>query len=177
MNLAALILCYEWETTISGIMLAISLAKIKANNMKKILFALCLACAISPAMAQNAEGAGRAGNHERMKMSAEERARFTTDKMQEKLSLSADQHAKILAVNTEAGKRMQAMRTSESRPDKSAFEAIDKYREEQYTSILTQAQMEQWKAFRSEQHGMRGKGEWMRQPADAPAKQEVPATK
>jgi hypothetical protein len=144
--------------------------------MKKILFALCIACAFSPAMAQNTDGSGRGDGHARMRMSAEERAAFTTDKMQEKLSLSADQHAKILAVNIETGKRMQALRNSESKPNRTEFEAIDKYRDEQYASILTPAQMEQWKVFRSEQRGMRGRGR-MQQPAEMPARQEVPATK
>lgn len=158
-----------------GITLAMSVVKIKTNSMKKILFALCIAFAFSPAIAQNADGTGRGEG--RMKMSAEERAAFTTDKMQEKLNLSADQHAKILAVNMEAGKRMQALRDGGSQPDRTAFEAIDKYRQEQYASILTPAQMEQWKAFRSEQRGMRSRAEGVQRPAEVPAKQEVPVTK
>jgi len=154
-----------------------SVVKIKANNMKKILFALCIACAFGPAMAQNVEGSGRGGNHARMKMSPEERAKFMTDKMQEKLSLSTDQNAKILAVNIEAGKRMQALMGGDSRPDRSAFEGVDKFRQEQYATILTPAQMEQWKAFRAEQQEMRGRGDRAQQPAAMPAKQEVPVTK
>jgi hypothetical protein len=145
--------------------------------MKKILFALGIAFAFSPAMAQNADNADRGGMHARMKMSPEERAAFMTDKMQQKLGLSADQHTKILAVNIEVAKRRQALMTGDSRPDKSTFKPVDDYREQQFASILTSAQMEQWKTIRTEQqHEMRGRREGLQQQSgDIPAKTEVPA--
>jgi hypothetical protein len=144
--------------------------------MKKILFALCIACAINPAMAQSTEGADRGGAHAHMRMSPEERAKFMADKMQEKLSLSADQYAKILAVNTEAGKRRQALMGGDSRPDRSAFKAIDNYRQERFAAILTPAQMEQWNAMRAaQQQEMRGRRSDMQQPGDMPTSTDVPA--
>ena len=134
--------------------------------MKKILFALCMACALSPAIAQNSSPSDGAGTRGHMKMNAEERAKFQADMMQQKLSLTPDQYARILVVNTEVAKRRKALMTGDTRPDKAAFRPIAQYRNEQFATILTPAQMQQWKAFRKEQEMRRKDAGTQQQPAD-----------
>lgn len=136
-----------------------------------------MACAFNPAaIAQNAQAADRADTHARMKMSTEDRARFMADRMQEKLALSDDQHAKIMAVNLEVAKRRQALRVEDAKPDSTAFMALDQFRQEPFAAILTPAQAEQWKAISAQRVEMHSRGAGMRQrAADMPAGIEAPA--
>jgi hypothetical protein len=147
--------------------------------MKKIIVALGLVFALSPAFAQNTANtqsgetrkhAGRYAN-----LSKEEKAKLHADRLQKKLNLTADQHTKILAVNLEVMKRKEALKAADAKPDKAAFREIRQYRQQQFKAILTPAQMEQLKAMRAEhkkKHKDGKKGAWFnnRGAAAEPAK-------
>jgi Spy/CpxP family protein refolding chaperone len=122
--------------------------------MKKIIFALCIACAFTPAMAQNGgTGAHKDGAHKEAhaKKSPEERAKHHAEVLKQKLNLTQDQYTKVLAVNMEVMKRKQALKAQSPKPEKGAFKEIGAYRREQFAAILSPAQMEQLKAFKAEQ--------------------------
>jgi periplasmic protein CpxP/Spy len=157
--------------------------------MKKILFALCIACAFTPAMAQNvAADAQKSGARKeaRAKKSPEERAKHRTEVLKQKLNLTADQYTKVLAVNMEVMKRRQALKAQNPKPDKAAFKEIGAYRRQQFAAILTPAQMKQLKAFQAEQRqkhkqrkGMKNRRFQNQGGADMPSKSfnEGPAPK
>lgn len=119
--------------------------------MKKILLALGVVLAATTMTVQAAPQDQKTERHARTKRSPEERVARQTAKMQEKLNLSADQHARLLAVNKEVMIRRQQLANQGNGRDKAAMKEIAKYRKQQYASILTPTQMEQWKAFRAEQ--------------------------
>jgi periplasmic protein CpxP/Spy len=84
---------------------------------------------------------------------ANERAEMQTKKMTEKLSLTADQAAKIKEINLETARKMDALR-SQSLSDREAIKtqktAIQKEKSEKISSVLTAKQKEEYKKMIAE---------------------------
>lgn len=90
--------------------------------MKKLMFAAVMIMGLSTmALAQTKEG------NNRVKRTPEERAQMQTDKMEKKLSLSAEQKGRIYAINLERAKQMdenRAERRSAMKKNDASIEAV-----------------------------------------------------
>jgi len=80
-------------------------------------------------------------------MSAEERAKVQTERMEKLLTLTADQKTKIQAIDLELSKEMTTlMQNSQGDREgmRTAMQAIDKKRDDKYKAVLTAEQFKKY---------------------------------
>ncbi|MBO9729370.1 MAG: hypothetical protein J7623_12100 [Chitinophaga sp.] len=125
--------------------------------MKKLITAIAIMLAVSPAFAQTAKtatpqqapAARQAPATPKALPAPEKRAIAYTDELKTKLHLTDDQYQKVLAVNTECIKRKDALKASGQKGGPGAKE-ISAYRKQQYQTILTPDQLTQLKAMNAQ---------------------------
>ena len=118
--------------------------------MKKIMIVAC----ITLLGAMGAQAKGKKNNdHERK--SAEERAKHKTEMLRDSLNLTADQEAKVLDINMEAEKKIDAAREA-NKDDKAKMreeiKAINMDRREKIKALLTPEQQEKLKKIKNDKH-------------------------
>lgn len=117
--------------------------------MKKLLvIGIMLAATVSLAKAQQFQ-----------QMSAEERAKVQTERMEKLLTLTAEQKSKIEAIDLELSKEMTKMMQN-SQGDReamrSAMQEIDKKRDEKYKTFLSADQFKKYLEDKAERQRQRG---------------------
>jgi LAS superfamily LD-carboxypeptidase LdcB len=125
--------------------------------MKKLIAAIAILLAVSPAFAQTAtpkptaapKQAPAAAPAPKALPAPEKRAVAYTDELKAKLHLTDDQYQKVLAVNTECIKRKDALKASGQKGGQGSKE-ISAYRKQQYQTILTPDQLTQLKAINAQ---------------------------
>lgn len=127
--------------------------------MKKLIAAIAILLAVSPAFAQTATPKQTAAPKQAPAPAAapapkalpapEKRAVAYTDELKTKLHLTDDQYQKVLAVNTECIKRKDALKASGQKGGTGSKE-ISAYRKQQYQTILTPDQLTQLKAMNAQ---------------------------
>ena len=125
--------------------------------MKKLIAAIAILLAVSPAFAQTAtpkqtaapKQAPAAAPAPKALPAPEKRAVAYTDELKTKLHLTDDQYQKVLAVNTECIKRKDALKASGQKGGPGSKE-ISAYRKQQYQTILTPDQLTQLKALNAQ---------------------------
>ena len=105
--------------------------------MKKLfLISIMLVATISFAAAQ-----------QRQRLSADERAKNQTERLEKLLTLTADQKTKIQAIELELAKQMDTqMQNNQGNRDamRTAFQEIDKTRDAKYKGVLTDEQFKKY---------------------------------
>lgn len=112
--------------------------------MKKIMIVAFIT--LLGAMGAQAKGV----DHERK--SAEERAKHKTEMLRDSLNLTADQETKILAINLEAEKKIDAAREANKADKgkmKEEIKAINMDRREKIKALLTPEQQEKLKKMKN----------------------------
>ena len=97
----------------------------------------------------------------RMGGTAEERAKATTDRWSEFLTLNAEQKTKLSAIELEMQKQMDTRRQNaqgDFSSMRAAMEEIEKVREEKYKGVLTADQFKKYTAERDRLQRDRGQG-------------------
>lgn len=127
--------------------------------MKKLITAIAILLAVSPAFAQTATPkqtpatkqvtAATPAATPKALPAPEKRAIAYTDELKAKLHLTDDQYQKVLAVNTECIKRKDALKASGQKGGPGGKE-ISTYRKQQYQTILTPDQLTQLKAMNAQ---------------------------
>ncbi|MGO4289679.1 hypothetical protein [Chitinophaga sp. RAB17] len=124
--------------------------------MKKLIAAIAILLAVSPAFAQTATPkqapAPAAAPAPKALPAPEKRAVAYTDELKAKLHLTDDQYQKVLAVNTECIRRKDALKASGQKGGPGSKE-ISAYRKQQYQTILTPDQLTQLKAINAQNSG------------------------
>lgn len=108
----------------------------------------------------------------------EERAQKQTEMMAEKLELSEDQKAQILAINMEySKKRQEAMEARKAEMDARREQMMElreemKAQDEKISKVLTEEQRKEWVALKESQRDRRGRrpGGEVRERGDLPRK-------
>ena len=127
--------------------------------MKKLFVVVFMfAATVSFAVAQPGGQGGQ-----RQRMTAEERAKSTTERMTTLLALNAEQKAKIEAIELELSKQMETERQNAQGNGEAmtaAFQKIDKVRDEKYKTVLTADQFKKYTDDKAQrpQRGQRGQG-------------------
>ena len=101
------------------------------------------------------QGGGRMGG------TAEERAKATTDRWAEMLTLNAEQKTKISAIELDLQKQMDTRRQNaggDFSSMRAAMEEIEKVREEKYKGVLTAEQLKKYTEERDRLQRERGQG-------------------
>ena len=105
--------------------------------MKKLLvISIMLVATISFAAAQ-----------QRQRLSADERAKSQTERLEKLVTLTADQKTKIQAINLELAKQMDTqMQNNQGNRDaiRTAMQEIDKSRDAKYKGVLTDEQFKKY---------------------------------
>ncbi|QNK61615.1 hypothetical protein H7F33_13745 [Pedobacter sp. PAMC26386] len=127
--------------------------------MKKLLLAFAFAAAVLPAVAQTAAPAAAPKQQVAVKaqkmvqkasvVPAAQRAIPYSKELQKKLTLTDDQYAKVLVVNTECINKKDALKQADQKKGGGSKE-IAQYRMEQYKTILTPDQMTKLKAMNTQ---------------------------
>lgn len=125
--------------------------------MKKLIAAIAILLAVSPAFAQTAtpkqtapvKQAPAPARAPKALPAPEKRAVAYTDELKTKLHLTDDQYQKVLAVNTECIKRKDALKAGGQKGGPGSKE-ISAYRKQQYQTILTPDQLTQLKALNAQ---------------------------
>ncbi|NLR66256.1 hypothetical protein HGH92_18260 [Chitinophaga varians] len=131
--------------------------------MKKLIAAIAIMLAVSPAFAQTAPTAPAApapakqapakpAKAPKVVAAPEQRAAQYADELKTKLNLTDDQYKKVLAVNTECIRRKDALKAS-GQKDGNGKKEIAAYRKQQYQTILTPDQQAKLKALNAQGHG------------------------
>lgn len=119
--------------------------------MKK-LFVVVFVLAASITFAAAQPGGGQ-------RMSPEERAKATTERLTNLLSLKEEQKTKIGAIELDLNKQMEAKRQSiqgDREAMRAAMQEIDKVRDEKYKAVLT---ADQFKKYLNDKEERRQRGE------------------
>lgn len=128
--------------------------------MKKLLVAIAIMLAVSPAFAQTVPAAPaapakqapvKAAKAPKALAAPEQRAAQYADELKAKLNLTDDQYKKVLAVNTECIRRKDALKAS-GQKDVAGKKEIAAYRKQQYQAILTPDQQAKLKAMNAQHH-------------------------
>ncbi|MFN0292328.1 hypothetical protein [Pedobacter helvus] len=122
--------------------------------MRKLLFTVAFAVlGFTASYAQKAERAPRAERTERVKLSAEERAEKAATALQTKLSLTADQKAKIKQIELDRIKEHDGLRQKDEAKMKAKLEerkAAMKAHQDKIDAVLTAEQKTKLAASREE---------------------------
>lgn len=126
--------------------------------MKKLIAAIAIMLAVSPAFAQTAPTTTPAPAQQTPakkakapKAAPEQRAAQYTDELKAKLNLTDDQYKKILAVNTECIRRKDSLKAA-GQKDGPGKKEIAAYRKQQFQTILTPDQQAKLKAMNAQHH-------------------------
>lgn len=117
--------------------------------MKKVLMMLFLSVGVIAG--SYAQDAAKTAQEPVARKSAAERAEMQTKRMTEELKLTADQAAKIQAINLETAQKADAVRA-----DQKAVAELKAQKEEKITSVLTEEQKAQYAKMRAEKKGKMG---------------------
>jgi LAS superfamily LD-carboxypeptidase LdcB len=122
-------------------------------HMKKLIAAMAILLAVSPAFAQTTAPkqapAPATTTAPKALPAPEKRAVAYTDELKAKLHLTDDQYQKVLAVNTECIRRKDALKAS-GQKDGPGHKEISAYRKQQFQTILTPDQLTQLKALNAQ---------------------------
>jgi Spy/CpxP family protein refolding chaperone len=94
-----------------------------------------------------------AAAQQRQRQTPEESAKTYTERMEKLLTLTADQKTKIQAINLDLAKQMNAQfqnNQGDREAMRSAMQAIEKKRDEQYKPVLTADQFKKYLADKEE---------------------------